>query len=203
MKKLIIFFLFVCISFANELEIKKAEVTLSINAEEYTFKKGHKLKLEVASNICYINGKGRILINKKVQLFSKTKKCHQLEIPKGFDIGKYLKKNKERFVLAFIESKEKVRNGVATKGSKGFDDKEDILIRKDQKELLLYSKEFGPHPIVVNIKNTQNKIIASFVNEENDITFFKVNASLLKTDYKLEILNGFDEIIVEKKIVKE
>lgn len=43
----------------------------------------------------------------------------------------------------------------------------------------------------------------SVENEESDITFFKVAGNTIKTGYKIEILSGMEEILINKKIVKE
>jgi hypothetical protein len=204
MKKILLVGCLILSSFASELVIKKADVLGSINGKVIAFNKGENLILTEGTHVCYVSGEGRLVINKKTQLFSKTKKkCYQLPIPKGFDLKSYKDKATEMFVVAFIDSKDEIKNGVSTKGSKEFDSKGNIILSSKDKELVIFSKEFGPHPITVNIKNSEGKILNTFVNEENDITFFKVDSSTVKTGYKLEVLSGFDEVLINKSIIKE
>lgn len=198
--------LFILTSFiwANELTVKRGAVKASINGKEFSFKNTDSLVLEKGSYVCYISGKGRIVINKKIQLFSKTQnKCFQIPIPKNLEASYFINKAKEIATVVFIDSSENVRDGVSTKGAKAINDNKEIIVSVTSKNLIIYSKEFGPHPVRVNIKDTKGEIMSSFVNEENDITYFKIDSNILKTNYRLEVLSGFDEVLINKKIVKE
>jgi len=189
------------ILFANSLVVKKADVTVLLNNVEKSLSKGYELALDYGTSVCFKNGKGRVVINKRIQL-KKPGKCYLVPVPKGFDIKDYVTKAKEIVSVAMIDSSESVRHGVSTKGTNDLDDGKDIVLKKDDKDLIVYSEEFGPHPIFVNLKDAKGNILMSVENEENDITFFKVDSSSVKTGYRIEVLNGFEEVLIDKRIVK-
>jgi len=203
MKFLMLFLLLTLGLFAEELTVKKGDVVVGLNGVDKALKKGDKITLEDAVLVCFKSGNGRVIINKRRQLSKKSKKCYQTPIPKGFSIESYMTKAKNVVSVAFLDSAETVRHGVSTKGIKDFDDKKDILVKSSSEEVVIYSKEFGPHPILVSLKDNNGKEILSYENEENDVTFFKVKSSIVKTGYIVEVKNGFDEILLSKQIVKE
>jgi hypothetical protein len=190
------------ILFASNLVVKKADVVVLLNNVEKSLSKGNELALDYGTSICFKNGNGRVVINNRIQL-KKPGKCYLIPVPKGFDIKDYMAKAKEMVSVAMIDSSESVRHGVSTKGTNDLDDGKDIILKKGDKELVIYSEEFGPHPVIVNLKDENGNILISLENEENDITFFKVASSSIETGYRVEILNGFDENLIDKKIVKE
>ncbi len=200
----IIFVLVATLSlFAGELIVKKGDVVIGLNGVDKALKKGDKITLEDAVLVCFKSGNGRVVINKRRQLSKKSKKCYQTPIPKGFSIESYMAKAKNVVSVAFLDSAETVRHGVSTKSIKDFDDKKDILVKSGSEEVVIYSEEFGPHPILISLKDNNGKEILSYENEENDVTFFKVKSSSVQTGYTVEVKNGFDEVLLSKRIVKE
>lgn len=188
--------------FANSLLVKKGDVVILLNNVEKSLKKGNELALDYGTSVCFKNGKGRVVINKRIQL-KKPGKCYLVPVPKGFDIKEYMAKAKDMISVAMIDSSETVRHGVSTKGTNDLDDGKDIILKKEDKDLIIYSEKFGPHPVIVNLKDSNGNLIMSLENEENDITFFKVASSSIKTGYRVEVIDGFEEVLIDKKIVKE
>ena len=69
--------------FANSLVVKKSDVTVLLNNVEKSLSKGNTLVLDYGTSICFKSGKGRVVINKRIQL-KKTGKCYLVPVPKGF-----------------------------------------------------------------------------------------------------------------------
>lgn len=187
---------------ANSLVVKKGDVEISLNNLPKKMKKGEELSLDYGTSVCFMEGKGRIVVNKRIQL-KKPGKCYLVPVPEGFSIKKYAKKLENAITVTMIDSSEDVRHGVSTKAVVNIDDKKDIILPKNDKELIIYSNKFGPHPVTINLKDNKGNILFSVENEENDITFFKVAASSVKTNYRIEVLDGFGGILIDKRIVKE
>jgi hypothetical protein len=187
---------------ANSLTVKDGDVIASINNVEKSLKNGNELAIDYGSTVCFKSGKGRLLIDEDIQL-KKPNKCYLIPVPEGFDIKNYFAKAKETITIAMIDSSENVKHGVSTKGTNDLDDGKDIVLRNNSEDLVIYSKEFGPHPITINLKDEKGNILMSVENEETDVTFFKVANSSIKSGYKVEVLDGFEAPILIKKIVKE
>ena len=84
-----------------------------------------------------------------------------------------------------------------------FDESLSIVLKNSSEDLVIYSKEFGPHPVMINLKDEKGNILMSVENEESDVTFFKVANSSIKSGYQVEVLDGFESAILIKKIVKK
>lgn len=186
---------------AGELEVKKSDVVISLNGVEKVMKKSERLVLGDGILVCFKSGDGRVIINNRRQLTKKSKKCYQTPLSKGFDIASYIEKAKSKITLATIGDKEKVIHGVSTKAIANLDDGHDIIIENPSDDLVFYSEKFGPHPITMYLKDEKGKELLSFENEDNEITFFQLTSSSIKSGYSIEILNGFDEILLSKKIL--
>lgn len=187
---------------ANSLTVKDGDVIASINNVEKSLKNGNELALEYGSSVCFKSGNGRILVNEKIQL-KKPNKCYLVPVPEGFDIKDYIAKAKDTVMITMIDSSENVKHGVSTKGTNDLDDGKDIVLKNSNEDLVIYSKEFGPHPVMINLKDEKGNILMSVENEESDITFFKVANTSIKSGYQVEVLDGFETPILIKKIVKE
>lgn len=183
--------------FANGLVVKNGDVLITLNNVEKSLKDNENLALDFGSTVCFKSGEGRVLINDKIQL-KKPNKCYLIPVPENSNKDSILKDT----IATKIDSTEKVKSGVSTRGIINFDDGKDIIL-KGNDDLVVYSDKFGPLPITVNLKDEKGNILMSVENEESDITFFKVAGNTIKTGYKIEILSGMEEILINKKIVKE
>ncbi len=187
--------------FANGLVVKNGDVLISLNNEEKSLKNNENLALDFGSTVCFKSGEGRVLINDKIQL-KKPNKCYLVPTPKDFDIKEFISQKTEPILLTKIDSTEKIRGGVSTRGTNDLDDGKDIFLKANE-DLVVYSDKFGPFPITVNLKDEKGNILISVKNEDNDITLFKVSGNTVNTDYRVEVLSGMEEILIDKKIVKE
>lgn len=187
--------------FANGLIVKNGDVVITLNNVEKSLKDKESLALDFGSTVCFKSGEGRVLINDKIQL-KKPNKCYLVPTPKEFDIKDYALKAKDLISVAMIDSTEKVKSGVSTKGTNDLEDGKDIIL-KGNEDLVVYSDMFGPLPITVNLKDEKGSILMSVENEDSDITLFKVAGNSVKNGYRVEVLSGMEEVLINKKIVKE
>jgi len=78
-KKIVLFSLFSSLIFGYSVEVKRDKVSLKINGKLKQFKVGDKFTLKSGDRICFMEGKGRVVIigdnNYKKQLNRHTKKC--------------------------------------------------------------------------------------------------------------------------------
>lgn len=188
--------------FANGLVVKNGDVVITLNNVEKSLKDKQSLSLDFGSTVCFKSGEGRVLINEKIQL-KKPNKCYLVPTPKEFDIQEYTLKVKDLISVAMIDSTEKVKSGVSTKGVNELDDGKDIVLKNSAEDLVVYSDKFGPLPIIVNLKDENGNILMSVENEDSDITLFKVAGNSVKNGYRVEVLSGMEEVLINKKIVKE
>lgn len=200
MKFLLVLLFVTTLIIANSLIVKESDVMISLNNQTKNLKKDDKLILDNGSTICFKSGNGRVIINEDIQLM-KVGSCETIPVPKSFNWNDTFSKV-TTYVVTYLNPSEMVKDGVSTKGINDLDDEKDIILENTVDELILYSKDFGPHPITINLKNEKGEIIISVENKNNDITFFKVLSSTLKTGYLIEVLNGFGESILRKKIIK-
>lgn len=187
--------------FANSLVIKNGDVLISLNNVEKSLKDNQSLALDFGSTVCFKSGEGRVLINDKIQL-KKPNKCYLVPTPKEFDIKEFVSQKTEPILLTKIDSTEKVKSGVSTKGTNDLEDGKDIVL-KGNEDLVIYSDMFGPLPVTVNLKDEKGNILMSVENEDSDITLFKVAGNTVKNGYRVEVLSGMEEVLINKKIVKE
>ncbi|MDD3008783.1 MAG: hypothetical protein PHQ70_07955 [Arcobacter sp.] len=187
--------------FANGLVVKNGDVLITLNNVEKSLKNNENLALDFGSTVCFKGGEGRVLINEKIQL-KKPNKCYLVPTPKEFNIKEFVSEKTQPLLLTKIDSTEKVKSGVSTKGTNDLDDGKDILL-KGNDDLIVYSDMFGPLPVTVNLKDEKGNILMSVENEDNDITLFKVVGNSVKTGYKVEVISGMEEVLIDKKIVKE
>lgn len=188
--------------YATTLEVKKADVKASINTQEIVLKKGTTQKIEEGSTICYLEGKGKLLIPEYKRQLKKAGRCFMVPLSES-TARSYANSLKNMATVAFWDSTESVRHGAGTKGEVEFDNKDSILLAKDQKEVLIYGNSFGPLPVVVLLKDKNGQEVLSYENEESETTIVRINRKYIDDGMSLEIYNGFEELLVSKKITKE
>lgn len=78
MKKIIFLVLLVNIAFSSIVEVKKAEVVVTVNGEKQLLLKDDKIILNKNDSICIIKGEGKLVINNEVQISIKSReKCYK------------------------------------------------------------------------------------------------------------------------------
>jgi len=202
MQKLLLIGLMISSLSAIDVKVKKGDVNLSINTHKLSMQKGQTRELKEGSTICYVSGDGKLVIKElRVQL-KKAGRCVMIPISKE-SASSYMVDMKNKMKIAFWDSTESVRHGVGTKANTEFDSSKNIFITAQQKELLLYSKEFGPLPVNVMLKDKNGQVLMNVENESSDITIVHIAKGQLKTGMHIEVYNGFDELLLSKKIIVE
>lgn len=195
MLKVLLLFIVVGSVYAVELVVKKADVEVNINSQKLTLSKGKKINLEEGSTICYLAGKGKIVISELKKQLKKPGRC--LSVPISESMAEvYMKSLKKAIVTNFLDSTERVKHGVGTKGINN-----GAQIGFTETELVIISEEFGPLPVTAVIKDESGEELYSFENEESDVTAFRISKSLLKPGMVVEVYNGFEEFLLDEKIV--
>lgn len=203
MKKLILLLSVVSTIFANELVVKKADVKISINGEVKSLTKGEKIALEAASSICFIDGKGKVIINKRKQLTKKSKKCYNTPLPKGFKIADFMEKVSQKAKVALITGEIKVKNGVSTKGNTcGMTYSGTQELDKNQKEIIIFNMTYGPLPVILGIYDENRELVAQYVNDDSIETFFRIPTEILDYNYRFVITNAFGEELLNNQLTK-
>ncbi|MBA3025264.1 MAG: hypothetical protein FP820_02515 [Sulfurimonas sp.] len=187
--------------FAVSVEIKKSDVTLSLNTQELTLQENATRNVEEGSTICYLSGEGKINIPALKRQLKKTGQCLMIPISQS-TADQYIKSIKDMTTIAYWDPSENVRHGAGTKGELEYESKE-LHIAKGQAELIINGKEFGPLPVVALLKDKEGNEIAKFENEESDTTFFRISRYFLNKSARLEIYDGFDKLLLSQKIILE
>ena len=198
MRILWILFIFINVLFANSLMVKEGDVKLLINGQTVEVKKDQNLTLEEGSMVCFLSGDGKVIIGDK-QLDNKTRDCYQLPIKENFDIDAFMSSSKNSIAVL---SKEEVSE---SRGTKGIDDSssevEELALSESDKEVIIYNETYGPLPVTLNIKKPDGTTVKEVVNEENTKTFFRVPASYLENNSKIEITNAFGDTLLNKQVI--
>jgi len=202
MKKIILVGLIINSVFGVELMVKKADVEARINTQAVHLQKGDTRTLEEGSTICFVEGGGKIVVPELKKQLKKPGRCLMVPISEG-KVSSYMADLKNKATVAFWDSSESVRGGKGTKGETEFDDNGVFLITKDQQELLIFGKEFGPLPVLIVLKDATGSEIMSFENEESETTIVRIGRAQLKSGMRLDIYNGFEELMLSQKIVVE
>jgi hypothetical protein len=202
MKKIVLGLCLTVSLFAVDIEVKKGDVLVSINAQEVKFKKGDKSALEEGTTICYKSGEGKVAIPELKKQLKKPGRCLMIPISEG-SATSYIADMKNKATVAFWDSSESVRHGAGTKGQTEFDTEGSFVVKSEEKELLIYGKEFGPLPVLVVLKDEAGSELMSFENEESETTLVRIGKQNLKTGMSLEIYNGLEELMLSKKVVVE
>jgi len=199
MRTIWILSIFINILFANTLIVKEGDVKLLINGQTIEVKKDQNLTLEEGSMVCFLSGDGKVLIDNTKQLDNKTRDCYQLPVKDSFDIGTFMSSSKNSVAVL---SKEKTSESRGTKGvSESSSNTEELVVSKTDKEVIIYNESYGPLPVTLNIKKPDGTTVKKVVNEENVKTFFRVPATYLENNSKIEITNAFDDILLNKQVV--
>lgn len=201
MRLFIILIFFISSLFCKQIVIKNGQVNLTINNVEKKFEDSQMGNVEEGNIVCFKNGEGVVIIDDKIQL-NKPGKCYLIPIEKKSSVNEYVSKLSDAFLITFIDSTESVKHGVNTKGVMSLEDKSDIVLSLNQKKLIFCSDKIGPHPIFIKLLDEKGNIVINIENENSEMIFFEIDTANLKTGFYIQILNGFDEYILNKRIIK-
>lgn len=202
MKKIVLSTCMAVSLFAVDMQVKKGDVVVSINTQEVNFKKGDVSTLDEGTTICYVSGEGKLAIPELKKQLKKAGRCLMVPISEG-SATSYMADMKNKATVAFWDSSESVRHGAGTKGQTEFDAEGSFIVKAEEKELLIYGKEFGPLPVLVLLKDESGNELMSVENNESETTIVHIGKKSLKTGMSVEIYNGFEELMLSKKIVVE
>ena len=189
--------------FAYNAEVIKGDVTIKVNEINQSHKLGDIFTLEGGNLVCFVSGDGKIIIkgDKYSKKISKRSSCKSLPTLKKEDKG-YLALANSAMSSKFGKSSEETVNGVSTRAvSTAKTEKKDITIAKETKYLILENKNWGPLPVTVKILDDKGEVVAEDVNEDDDISSFVFPGSIIKDGYVVKVINGFDELLVDSKVV--
>ena len=201
MFKLMIFLALTSSLFAVSAKVKKADVIVNINTKEVSLKKGSTIELSEGTNICFVGGEGKLVIAELKKQLKKPKRCLIIPISESQALS-YATDIKNKLTVAFWDSSESVRHGAGTKGEAQYDSSQDLVIGENQSELL-FMGEFGPLEVLVILRNSEGQEILVFENSDSDITIIRIAKEQLQTGMRLEVYNGFEKLILSKRIIIE
>jgi esterase/lipase superfamily enzyme len=187
--------------FATNLMVKNGDVTLLINSYRIQLEKDQNITLAAGAMVCFVEGNGKVIINNKKELDSKTPGCYQIPIKNDFNIKKFLSTAENRIV---VSSKNENNNGANTnRGSttlSSSETREVIFISSSDKEVVIYDETYGPLPITLSIKKPDGTIMKKIINEDNPKTFFRIPTAYLEDDSGIEVSNAFGDKLLDKKV---
>lgn len=187
--------------FAVQATVKKADIVVNINAKEMALKKGASIELPEGSTVCFVSGKGKLAIKALKKQLKKPKRCLMVPISKSQAIS-YMADVKKKLTISLWDSSESVRHGAGTKGQTEYDTSAPLVVKADQKELLV-TGEFGPLDVLVVLLDKEGNEVIAVENSDSDMTIVRIAREQLQTGMTLKISNGFEEVVVSKKIVVE
>jgi len=202
MLKILLSTVIISSAFAVSVQVKKADVIASINTQEIVLKKGDTKELQEGTTLCYVKGTGKLVLPALKRQLKKEGRCLIIPLTEA-TASNYINDLKNRATVAIWNSKENVRHGAGTKGETEFENQGAFVLMLQQKELLIYGKEFGPLPVLVVLKDKTGKGIMSFENEESTTTLVRIGKDKLTTGMRIDIYNGFKELLLSKNIVIE
>ena len=189
---------------AYNAEVKKSDMTLTINEKVKALKKGEKLALKGGDIVCYQSGDGRLIIKGdgyKKQLNKKSSPCRNLPLTdskkSNLDAGKLI-------ASVFAKAKEKSVNG-ASRETTTLESKEaNLTINENQKYIELANNTWGPMPIVLTIyDNNSTKVKELEHDDYDDLNIsFLIPTSEVKEGYVLKVTNMLDETLVTVTVKK-
>ncbi len=200
LKKLLIGSVLISTLNAVNVEVKKADVLVNINTQEVLLKKGEVKNLQEGTTICYMDGKGKLTFKELKKQLKKKGRCLMIPLNKSASKN-YLADMKHKFEIAYLDSSESISHGTGTKGQTIFKKSGKLLVKAKDSELIIYSKEFGPLPVSIVLKNKNGKKLMHFENDESDITFIRIAKRFLKTGMVVEVYNGFEEQLMQRQII--
>jgi len=199
MKYLILLLLSLQTLFASTVQVKDGVAKVQVNADVKTYNAKDTFQVFAGDTICFIDGNGRLIIDSKRQLSNKSKTCFIVPVTNEFDLEKYLASVKDKVYVVFFDSTERVRHGVSTKGSFIEEGISEINLLKGE-DLLIHSDTFGPLPVYILLINENGKVMQTISNEDQEITFVNIKSATLQNGYKIEIKNGFNQVLLKKQI---
>jgi len=202
MKKVLLLGLLISSVFSVEMKVKKADVMVSINTQEFKLKKGDVQNLEEGTTICFLSGKGKVVIPALKKQLKKPKRCLMIPISDSA-VQSYASDIKGKLEVAFWDSSESVRGGKGTKGETTFESEGSFVLTQDQNELIVFGKEFGPLPVIVLLKDKDGNEVMSFENEESETTIVRIGRKQLNTGMTVEVYDGFETLLLSKTVIIE
>ncbi len=208
MKSKIILFLILSftILFASHLTVKDGDVILLINGQEFEVPEDHNLTMKPGTMVCFVKGRGKVIINGKKELDHKTKECYQVPIDDTFDIKQFLSTAEDKTIVKTGTISSSGEDAVIHRGIAVADDgigvPGTVTIKPSDKEVVIYDKSYGPLPVTLSIKKPDGTVTKKIVNEENTNTLFRIPATILDNDSHIEVTNAFGDILLDKKVSK-
>ena len=187
--------------FAVEAEVKKASIIISVDSKKLSLKKGSRVELKEGNSVCFISGNGKLVLPSLKKQLTKPKRCVTISSSES-KLLSYAQDMKNKLTVSFWDSTESVRHGTGTKGKTEYDSSENIVIGKNQKELFVIG-EFGPLDVQVVLRDSDGEEVLVFENSDRDLTLVRIPKKQLKTGMSLEVYNGFEDLLLSKKIVVE
>ena len=187
--------------FAIEAEVKKENIVVNIDTKDVSLNKDSVIDLKEGSTVCFVRGKGKLVIPLLKKQLKKPHRCLMVPISES-ELLSYTTDIKNKLTVAFWDSSESVRHGTGTKGATEYDSSKNIVVHKHQTELLVMG-EFGPLQVLVTLVDETGKEILVIENSDSDVTIVKIARNKLKRGMRLNIYNGFEELLLSKKIVIE
>lgn len=189
---------------AYNAEVKKSDMTLTVNEKEKALKKGEKLELKGGDIVCYKSGDGRLIIKGdgyKKQLNKKSSPCRSLPLTdskkSNLDAGKLI-------ASVFAKAKEKSVNGVSRKSTETEEQNVTVTLNEKQKYIKLENNTWGPMPILLTVYDSNNTKVKELEYDDGDdlnISFL-IPTSDVKEGYVLKVTNTFDEALATVTIRK-
>jgi len=202
MYKMLLLGLMVSPMLALTIQGQNGDVTVSINAQEITLKNNEIKEISEGATLCFVSGEGSVKIPDLKRQLKKSGQCIMTPSSESA-VATQMNALKSMANSSLWDSTEKVKHGVGTKGTAEFEQGGTFTLSKEQTELVLHAKEFGPLPVIAIVKNAQNQEVIRLENEENTVTLFRIPKKLLSSGMQLEVYNGLDEKLISKKIVLE
>ena len=199
MKKLLILTTLISITFAYEAEVKKADVTLIVNAKEVSHKVGDKFSLNGNDIVCFEEGKGRVVITAKdykKQLSRHSKGCKKL--PQTDKKKKSSASLTSIAKMTFSKAKEETVSGVSRKSATQ-DELNATITLDDKKYIIIENSEWGPLPVVLTVFDKKEEVL-KIENEEDLVSSFVLKSNTLKVGYKVVVTNAFDEVLATVEV---
>ena len=189
---------------AFNAQVKKSDITVTINEQEKALKKGETIELKGGDIVCYKAGDGRLVIKGdgyKKQLNKKSSPCQKLPTPAN---NKSSTSTGELIASVFAKAEEKSKSGVSRKGTEQDTQKTVLTLKKNQKYILLENETWGPMPIHLTILDTKNQKVKELeYNDDKDLkTSFLIPANSVKEGYTLKVTNAFGDVLAVVTIKK-
>lgn len=195
MKRIILLFFILgqSILSAVMLEVKSADVVIDIDGKKYSLVKGKRLEVREGSTVTFLEGKGRIIINKRqIRAKSKTK---SYTLPKSTK-NENLIANFKNYIVEMGESIDDStvkKHGIATKAVETTLTSSQYDVLKTDTHILIGSDQFGPLPTVAKVYDAKKSLQYEVFNEDIETTLFIFEKKDLRVGYTVVIENAFED----------